>query len=151
MRNGNGNACCAFESKRPWTAASCSSGDSSSFDAKWVSSRAGDKKADSKSTNALMDTKRLAVRTQQQQQQREQRMRKARKPHAKGLKTNTNRKVKQKQQQTEIEIEMHNSNNNKKNYLGQTHFWQGQRNAKPQQHCKYPKNSKPKPKELTKR
>lgn len=80
-------------------------------------------------------------------------MRKARKPHAKGLKTNTNRKVKQKQQQTEIE--MHN--NNKNNYLGHTHIFgraseMQNRNPKAQkQHCKYPNNSKPKPKELTKR
>lgn len=73
MRVGNGNACCAFEFEiehcrsdpGPMPVAAAIH----QFRTKWVSSRAGDKKADRKSTNGLMDIKRLAVRTQQQQQQ----------------------------------------------------------------------------------
>lgn len=72
MRVGNGNACCAFELEieqcqsdpGPLPVAAAIH----QFRTKWVSSRAGDKKADRKSTNGLMDIKRLAVRAQQQQQ-----------------------------------------------------------------------------------
>lgn len=139
MRVGNGNACCAFEfgieatldrcqlQQRRFIIIWCEVGQ---FERWWQKGwQQIDEWFDGYKAigcqNSTTTTTRATTAT---------RVRKARKPHAKGLKTNTNRKVKQKQQQTEIEIEMHNnnSNNNKKNYLGQTHFWQGQRNAKPQ-------------------
>lgn len=73
MRVGNGNACCVLrfrvrDRSDPGPMPVAAAAIHHQFEAKWVSSRAGDKKADSKSTNGLMDIKRLAVRTQQQQQ-----------------------------------------------------------------------------------